>query len=75
MTSVHTTDWALSVMRIWSNLQVHISPGTDPRKGLSAAKVAQLFTQMAKEGSSQSYGRYFNLNDYQRKASLSQNRV
>ena len=60
MTSVYTTDWAFSVMHIWSNLQVHTVPGTDPRKGFSAAKAAQLLTQMAKEGSSQSYSRYFN---------------
>ena len=75
MTSVYTSDWALSVMHIWSNLQVHTAPGTDHRKGFSAAKAAQLLTQMAKEGSSQSYGRYFNLKDHQKKASFSQNRV
>ena len=59
MMSVYTTDWAFSVVHIWSNLQVHTVPGTGPRKGFSVAKAAQLLTQMAKEGSSQSYDRYF----------------
>ena len=72
MTSVHTADWALSVMHIWSNLQVHREPGRNPRKGFTAAKADQLLTQMAKKASSQSYGRYTNLNDHQKKSSLSQ---
>ena len=68
MTSVYTTDWAFSVVHIWSNLQVHTVPGKGPRKGFGVAKAAQLLTQMAKEGSSQSYDRYFNLNDHQKKS-------
>ena len=72
---VHTTDWPFSVMHIWSNLQVQRAAGIDPGKSFSVAKAVQLLTQMAKEGSSPSYGRYFNLNHHQKKSCLSQNRV
>ena len=64
MTSFHSTDWAFRVMHIWSNLQVHREAGMHPRKRFSTAKIAQLLTSMTKEGLTQSYGRYFNLNDH-----------
>ena len=61
MTCVHATDWALSVMHIWPKLQVHTAASMDPRKRFSAAKAAQLLTQMMEEeDSSPSSGRYFN---------------
>ena len=50
MTSFHSTDWALRVMHIWSNLQVHREAGMHPRKRFSTAKIAQLLTPMTKEG-------------------------
>ena len=65
MTSIHSTDLALRVMHIWSNLQVHREAGMQTRKRFSTAKAAQLLTPMTKEGLTQSYGRYFNLNDHQ----------
>ena len=42
MKSIHSTDWALRVMHIWSKLQVHREAGMHPRKNFSTAKAAQL---------------------------------
>ena len=56
MTSFHSTDWALRVMHIWSNLHVHREAGMPPRNWFITAKIAQLLTPMMKEGLTQSYG-------------------